>query len=629
MSVINIEHISKLYGDRMVLDDLSCSVDFGDKIGIIGNNGAGKSTLLRMIAGDEETDSGEIIFSRGLTVGWLPQNPEFPEKGSVLSYVCEEMGEDYGMESEAKSMLNALELFDHGQDIRELSGGQKKRAALCRVLLKDSDILILDEPTNHLDSFMADWLEDYLTRYKGVLLLVTHDRYFLDRVTNQIWEVDKGKVFSYEAGYSGYLKRKAEKEEMAQAAERKRQSILRVELQWVMRGARARSTKQKARLQRYEQLKSMDSPQAARQVEMEVVGTRLGKKTIEIQNISKSYGDRCLFSDFTYIFRRYERIGFVGVNGCGKSTLMQILAGNLPPDAGSIEWGETLKIGYFAQECEVMDERQRVIDYIRDTAEYIRTTTGQISASRMLERFLFSPDMQYAPIAKISGGERRRLYLLKVLMGAPNVLILDEPTNDLDIATLQVLEDFLDHFPGIVIVVSHDRYFLDRIVDRIAAFEDGTIRVYEGGYTDYMDKSGLAVGKQEDTGASGGRNAGKSGGKKKTDAGENTDAGEGPGGAGKKRGSYRQPGREKLRFSFAEQKEYETIDDDIAALEEKMQTIDAEIAKNATDFVKLNEWMQEKETTQKQLDEKTERWVYLNDLAERIEAQKNQKGQTG
>ncbi len=606
MSVINIEHISKLYGDRMVLDDLSCSVDAGDKIGIIGVNGTGKSTLLRMIAGDEEPDSGTIIFSRGMTVGWLPQNPDFPEKGSVLSYVCEGSGEDYAFESEAKSMLNSLELYDFRQPIRELSGGQKKRAALCRVLLQNTDVLILDEPTNHLDSFMADWLEKYLARYKGVLLLVTHDRYFLDRVTTQIWEVDAGKVYTYLSNYSGYLERKAEKEEMAQAAERKRQSILRVELQWVMRGARARSTKQKARLERFERLKSMDAPQSARQVEMEVVGTRLGKKTIVLEHIAKSYGDRQLFTDFSYIFRRYERIGFVGANGCGKSTLMRILAGKEQPDGGTVDWGETIKIGYFAQECEVMDERQRVIDYIRDEAEYVQTSAGRISATRMLERFLFSPDMQYAPIAKISGGERRRLYLLKVLMGAPNVLILDEPTNDLDIATLQVLEGFLDNFPGIVIVVSHDRYFLDRIADRIAAFEDSRIKVYEGGYTDYLEKRAG----REETGE-------KSGGEEKK--------GNSSGGSSRKKRSYRDPEREKLRFTFAEQKEFETIDEDIEALENKMETIEEEISKNATNFVKLNEWVQEKENVQKQLDEKMERWVYLNDLAERIEEQRKER----
>lgn len=613
MSVINVEHISKLYGDKMILDDLSCSVDYGDKIGIIGVNGTGKSTLLRIIAGDEEADQGEIIFSKGMTVGWLPQNPDFPEKGSVLSYVCEGADElDYGFESEAKSMLTTLEIEDFTQELSELSGGQRKRVALCKVLLQKTDILILDEPTNHLDNRMADWLERYLIQYKGILLLVTHDRYFLDRVSNHIWEIEKGQVYYYDTNYSGYLERKAQREEIALATERKRQSVLRVELQWVMRGARARTTKQKARLERYEQLKNMESPQGAKQVEMEAVGARLGKKTIELEHIAKGYDGKQLFSDFTYIFQRFERIGIVGNNGCGKSTLMKILAGLEEPDQGKIEWGETIKIGYFAQECEVMDERQRVIDYIKDEAEYIRTTTGTISASRMLERFLFTPDMQYTPIAKISGGERRRLYLLKILMSSPNVLILDEPTNDLDIATLQVLESFLDTFLGIVIVVSHDRYFLERIADRIAAFEDGQIRIYEGGYMDYLEKKwefGMMDDNLEHV-ESGSRIHKKK--ENRAKEGEKT----------RKKGSYRDPSTKKLRFTYMEQKEFDTIDEDIAVLEGKIENLEGEISRNATDFVRLNELVKEKEEAEAQLEEKMDRWVYLNDLAERIKQQK-------
>ena len=613
MSVINVEHISKLYGDKMILDDLSCSVDYGDKIGIIGVNGTGKSTLLRIIAGDEEADQGEIIFSKGMTVGWLPQNPYFPEKGSVLSYVCEGADElDYGFESEAKSMLTTLEIEDFTQELSELSGGQRKRVALCKVLLQKTDILILDEPTNHLDNRMADWLERYLIQYKGILLLVTHDRYFLDRVSNHIWEIEKGQVYYYDTNYSGYLERKAQREEIALATERKRQSVLRVELQWVMRGARARTTKQKARLERYEQLKNMESPQGAKQVEMEAVGARLGKKTIELEHIAKGYDGKQLFSDFTYIFQRFERIGVVGNNGCGKSTLMKILAGLEEPDQGKIEWGETIKIGYFAQECEVMDERQRVIDYIKDEAEYIRTTTGTISASRMLERFLFTPDMQYTPIAKISGGERRRLYLLKILMSSPNVLILDEPTNDLDIATLQVLESFLDTFLGIVIVVSHDRYFLERIADRIAAFEDGQIRIYEGGYMDYLEKKwefGMMDDNLEHV-ESGSRIHKKK--ENRAKEGEKT----------RKKGSYRDPSTKKLRFTYMEQKEFDTIDEDIAVLEGKIENLEGEISRNATDFVRLNELVKEKEEAEAQLEEKMDRWVYLNDLAERIKQQK-------
>ena len=612
MSVINVEHISKLYGDKMILEDLSCSVDEGDKIGIIGINGTGKSTLLRIIAGEEEADEGKIIFSNGMTIGWMGQNPEFDEESSILKYVCEgkKIEDDYGYESDAKAMLTVLELENFDEKIKNLSGGQKKRAALCKVLLQKPDILILDEPTNHLDNKMSDWLENYLKSFRGVLLMVTHDRYFLDKVTNHIWEVEGGKVYYYDENYSGYLERKAEREERELASERKRQSILRSEVKWVMRGARARSTKQKARLERFEQLKAMDSPKTAKQVEMGSVGTRLGKKTIELYDISKAYGDKVLFKHFSYIFKRFERIGFVGHNGCGKSTLMKILADLEQADSGVIEWGETIKIGYFAQECEVMDERERVIDYIKDAAEYVRTSEGLVSASKMLERFLFSSDMQYTPIAKISGGERRRLYLLKVLMQSPNVLILDEPTNDLDIATLRVLEDFLDEFAGIVITVSHDRYFLDRTVDRIAAFENGNIVVYEGDYTEYQEKSGRIEADSIDSVNSGsGLHIKKSNEKKKE---------------GREQWLASKNKEKKLKFSYKEQKEFETIDEDIEKLEEKIAELEEQISKCATDFIKLNELMQEKEKTEAELSDKMERWVYLNDLAEKIEAQKRE-----
>lgn len=612
MSVINVEHISKLYGDKMILEDLSCSVDEGDKIGIIGINGTGKSTLLRIIAGEEEADEGKIIFSNGMTIGWMGQNPEFDEESSILKYVCEgkKIEDDYGYESDAKAMLTVLELENFDEKIKNLSGGQKKRAALCKVLLQKPDILILDEPTNHLDNKMSDWLENYLKSFRGVLLMVTHDRYFLDKVTNHIWEVEGGKVYYYDENYSGYLERKAEREERELASERKRQSILRSEVKWVMRGARARSTKQKARLERFEQLKAMDSPKTAKQVEMGSVGTRLGKKTIELYDISKAYGDKVLFKHFSYIFKRFERIGFVGHNGCGKSTLMKILADLEQADSGVIEWGETIKIGYFAQECEVMDERERVIDYIKDAAEYVRTSEGLVSASKMLERFLFSSDMQYTPIAKISGGERRRLYLLKVLMQSPNVLILDEPTNDLDNATLRVLEDFLDEFAGIVITVSHDRYFLDRTVDRIAAFENGNIVVYEGDYTEYQEKSGRIEADSIDSVDSGsGLHIKKSNEKKKE---------------GREQWLASKNKEKKLKFSYKEQKEFETIDEDIEKLEEKIAELEEQISKCATDFIKLNELMQEKEKTEAELSDKMERWVYLNDLAEKIEAQKRE-----
>ena len=596
----------------MILEDLSCSVDEGDKIGIIGINGTGKSTLLRIIAGEEEADEGKIIFSNGMTIGWMGQNPEFDEESSILKYVCEgkKIEDDYGYESDAKAMLTVLELENFDEKIKNLSGGQKKRAALCKVLLQKPDILILDEPTNHLDNKMSDWLENYLKSFRGVLLMVTHDRYFLDKVTNHIWEVEGGKVYYYDENYSGYLERKAEREERELASERKRQSILRSEVKWVMRGARARSTKQKARLERFEQLKAMDSPKTAKQVEMGSVGTRLGKKTIELYDISKAYGDKVLFKHFSYIFKRFERIGFVGHNGCGKSTLMKILADLEQADSGAIEWGETIKIGYFAQECEAMDERERVIDYIKDAAEYVRTSEGLVSASKMLERFLFSSDMQYTPIAKISGGERRRLYLLKVLMQSPNVLILDEPTNDLDIATLRVLEDFLDEFAGIVITVSHDRYFLDRTVDRIAAFENGNIVVYEGDYTEYQEKSGRIEADSIDSVDSGsGLHIKKSNERKKE---------------GREQWLASKNKEKKLKFSYKEQKEFETIDEDIEKLEEKIAELEEQISKCATDFIKLNELMQEKEKTEAELSDKMERWVYLNDLAEKIEAQKRE-----
>ncbi len=609
MSVINVEHISKLYGDRMVINDLSCSVEAGEKIGLIGINGTGKSTLIRLIAGEEETDSGDIIFTKGYTLGWLPQNPVYPDRTTLLSYVTREKEteeeRDYAFESEAKSMLNELGLKDSLAEISHLSGGQKKRAALCRVLLTKPDILILDEPTNHLDNRCSDWLEKYLSAYRGTLLLVTHDRYFLDRVTNRIWELEDGKISYYDTNYSGYLEAKAQKEEMEQASFRKRQSILRTELKWVMRGARARSTKQKARLERYEKLKNMEGIKSAASVEMESVGTRLGKKTIELTGIKKGYGEKHLIDDFSYIFRRFERIGFIGENGCGKSTLMKLLAGIEAPDCGEISWGETVKIGYFSQECDQMDERMRVIDYIKDQAEYVTVKNGVISATKMLERFLFTPDMQYAPIEKISGGERRRLYLLKVLMGAPNVLILDEPTNDLDIATLQVLEDFLDKFPGILIVVSHDRYFLDRIVDRIGAFENRRIQIYEGGYSDYLEKyKEFLSGKEEENKSKVLPESVKKSGKK---------------------GSYRDPSREKLRFTYMEKKEFETIDDEIASLEERLSELEGRMEKYASDFVKLNECVKEKEETERQLEEKMDRWVYLNDLAQAIEEQKGKR----
>lgn len=591
MNILNIEHISKIFGDKTIFDDVSLGVHQGDKIGVLGVNGTGKSTLLKIIAGLETADEGEVIFGRGIRTAFLPQNPEFPDGAKVLSYVTEGKHDPDGGEpvSEAKTILTKLGICDFEETVDHLSGGQKKRVALARTLVDPADVLILDEPTNHIDNDMALWLEDYLKRFKGVLIMVTHDRYFLDRVTNKIAEIDKGKLYTYDSNYSGFLALKTQREEMELAAERKRRSLLRTELEWVKRGPQGRGTKQKARLDRYEQLKNMEGPGEARNVEMDSVGTRLGKKTIELHRISKAYGEKKLIKDFTYIILRDDRLGIIGPNGCGKSTLMKIITGRLVPDSGEVVTGDTVKIGYFAQENEDMEDDIRVIDYIRDVADYIQTPGGKISASQMLERFLFTPSMQYTPLSKLSGGEKRRLYLLKVLMDAPNVLVLDEPTNDLDIATLRVLEDYLDSFQGIVLTVSHDRYFLDRIAGRIFAFQGGgEIKQYEGGYTDYL----RAVKPAEQTKP-----------KEKTD-----------------KKSWKQKDT-RLRFSYKEQREYETIDEDIERLEEKIASVGQQMEENASQYTKLAELTEEKSKLEEQLNGKMERWVYLNDLAEKIQAQ--------
>lgn len=598
MNVLNLEHISKVFGEKIIFDDISCGIHDGDKIGIIGINGTGKTTLLKIIAGLETPDDGQVIMQNGLRVTYLPQNPLFPEGATVLSYVSGSVNADWNTESEAKTILTKLGISNFDEPIEHLSGGQKKRVALAAVLVNPADVLILDEPTNHLDNEMASWLEEYLNKFRGVVIMVTHDRYFLDRVTNRILEISHGKLYSYTAKYSEFLEQKAQREEMELATERKRQSVLRMELEWAKRGCRARSTKQRARLERLEALKNGKAPVKDANVEMDSVETRMGKKTIELHHISKRYGDKILIDDFDYIVLKNQRLGIIGANGCGKSTLMKIITGNLQPDSGEVEIGDTVQIGYFAQEATEMDDNQRVIDYIKDTAEYVPTKDGRITASQMLERFLFDGAMQYTPIGKLSGGEKRRLYLLKVLMEAPNVLILDEPTNDLDIPTLTILEDYLDSFAGIAIAVSHDRYFLDNMADRIFAFEgQGKLVQYEGGYTDYLEayqrKNQRTL-----------ENAGSTGTKaesKKTD---------------KKDWKQNQP--TKLKFSFKEQREYDTIDDDIAELEEKIEQLDADMVANATNSAKLSELMAEKEQAEQALEEKMERWVYLNDLAEKI-----------
>ena len=605
MNILNIEHISKIYGEKVIFDDVSLGIHSGDKIGVIGVNGTGKTTLLKIIAKINEPDKGQIICGNGIRVSYLPQNPEFPKKQSILEYVMDgKEHQDWKTESEAKTILTKLGIYDFDEGCDHLSGGQKKRVALARTLVDPTEVLILDEPTNHLDNDMVLWLEEFLNSFRGVLIMVTHDRYFLDRVTNKIVEIDKGKLYEYDTNYSGFVELKVQREEMELATERKRQSLLRVEMEWMKQGIKARGTRQRARTERFEELKNAKGPSMQQNVEMDSISSRLGKTTIELEHISKGFGDKHLINDFSYIVLRDDRIGFIGPNGCGKSTLMKIIAGIIPQDSGQVIIGQTVKMGYYAQEIaseksedaqeidlSYMDPAQRVIDYVKDTAEYIRTVDGVISATVLLERFLFPPEKQYSPIGKLSGGEKKRLNLLRVLATSPNFILLDEPTNNLDIATLTILEDYLDTFAGIVITVSHDRYFLDRIVNRIFAFEEGGhLKQYEGGYTDYLEKV-KPIAKQE---------------KSKPEKKENN---------GKK---FQKEHQKKLKFTYKEQKEFETIDDDIAKLEEKIEQLDEEIMENATNSGKLAELTQQKEETEEALNEKMDRWVYLNDLAEQI-----------
>ena len=633
MNILSLEHIEKSYTGRMLFDDTAFFLHEGEKVGVIGINGTGKSTLLRIIAGEEEPDAGKVTMANHILVRYLPQSPQFDAAMPALQAVLRMAGDGVS-EADAKAMLMRLGIARFDQPAGELSGGQRKRLALAAVLLGDCDVLVLDEPTNHLDSEMSSWLEERLRAFRGTLVMVTHDRYFLDSVCSRIVELDKGRLYSYETNYSGFLELKAEREASAFASERKRQSILRKEIAWMQRGARARSTKQKAHIQRYEALRDREAPELDAKVSMNSVYTRMGKTAVELLGISKSYGDQVLIRGFTYRFLKDDRIGFIGPNGCGKTTLMRMIAGLEQPDSGEIVIGQTIKIGYYSQEINdrqadgaadaaqngtdlsYMDPKMRVIDYIRNTAEYVRTEDGTVSASAMLELFLFPGEQQYSPLSKLSGGEKRRLNLLRVLMEAPNVLILDEPTNDLDITTLQILEDYLDSFRGIVITVSHDRYFLDRVVRRIFAFEEGgVLRQHEGGYTEYearireeREEAGLpanASGQKPAAsagGASGGRAAdGASGGKADPNAGRGHE--------------------KKLKFSFREQREYETIDDDIAALEAKLEELEQDMAANATNSAKLTELAAAQAETKDALDQKMERWMYLNELAEQIAAQ--------
>ena len=623
MNIINIEHISKIFGDKVIFQDASCGIQEGDKIGIIGINGTGKTTFLNILAGKEEADEGSVVRQNGIRLAYLTQHPEYAKEDTVFSFACKDTDEsDWQAMSEVKSILNRLGFTDYEEKMEHLSGGQKKKAALARTLAGNFDVLLLDEPTNHLDEAMLQWLEDYLNRFKGTVIMVTHDRYFLDRVSNRILEISHGSIYSYEANYSKFLELKAQREEMELASERKRQSILRIEMEWAKRGCRARTTKQRARLDRLEALKNGSAPVSDAVAELDSVETRMGKKTVELHHVTKGYGEKKLIEDFNYILLKNQCLGIIGPNGCGKSTLLKLMAGKIQPDAGAVEIGETIRMGYFAQDVPDMDSNQRVIDYIRDIAEYVPTRDGKITASQMLERFLFTPDMQYAPVSRLSGGEKKRLHLLSILMQAPNFLALDEVTNDIDIPTMAILEDYLTSFSGIIVAVSHDRYFLDNIADRIFAFDaDGHLRQYEGGYTDYLEtkKAREAVKMEASENADGLAKQCMSS-KAGSTAGAATDTQTNASRSTTK--DWKQNRPVKLKFTYKEQREYETIDDEIAKLEAKVSALDADILANATNSGKLNELTKEKTQAEQELEEKMDRWVYLNDLAEKIAAQK-------
>ena len=626
--LLSAEKLKKSFGTKVLFDDITFSISEGDKIGVIGVNGTGKSTLLKIIAGEEEADSGQIITRNGLQMAYLPQNPVFVPGSTVLEHIFQgndpkiKLVRDYAeleeklmeapqdgetaaklallseeldkcggwtLESEAKTILTKLGIHHFSQKVETLSGGQRKRVAIAAALLYPADLLILDEPTNHIDNDTIEWLESYLAKYPKAIFMVTHDRYFLDRVTNHILELDGGKSYLYESNYSQFLALKAEREELARAGEQKRQNFLRTELQWIRRGAQARSTKQKARIQRFEEISAQHGPREQKTVELSSTASRLGKKTIEAHHISKSYDGKTYIRDFDYIILRDDRIGIVGENGYGKSTLVRMLTGQLQPDSGYVEIGETVDIGIFQQEFPPCDESMSVIDYIREVADRVVTEDGNISASQLLEKFLFPMDMQRGPISMLSGGEKRRLYLCRVLMGAPNMLFLDEPTNDLDIQTMRILEDYLDHFQGAVVVVSHDRYFLDRVTRRIFAFlGDGVIRQFEGGWSDYQaEKEALAAQKEQEE---------------------------------------KQPPKEKeaksvkrRKLSYTDQRELDSMEGEIAALEEKIAALDAEMAANISDYAKLETLSSQKEETEALLNERMDRWVYLTELAESLE----------
>ena len=592
--LLSAEQLTKTYGTRVLLDGVSFYVEPGDKVGIIGVNGCGKSTLLRLLAGAEEPDEGTVRPDPNVRLAYLPQNPVFPGEHTVLEQVLLGLdGEDRTLaEYEAKTILNQLGVPRFDQKVGELSGGERRRVALAAVLARPCDVLLLDEPTNHLDDRMVGWLEDYLRSWKGALVMVTHDRYFLERIVTKMVEVEGGRLYTYEGNYDKYLERKAARLESEKASERKRQAILRREYQWVMQGPTARGTKSRERLERYEALKAQTGPTEKSTLELSARASRLGKKTVELAGVTKTFGERTVVRDFSCMLLRDDRIGIVGTNGSGKSTLLNLMAGTLAPDSGTVEVGETVRFGYFRQEVPDMDGDTRVIDYVKEIGNNIETAEGMLTASQLLEQFLFPAEVQWSPICKLSGGEKRRLYLLSVLAAAPNVLLLDEPTNDLDIQTLSILEDYLDTFPGAVIAVSHDRYFLDRVVRRVFAVEgDGAVRAYPGGYTEYLDAKRVEE-------------------KAKTPKMPASD-----------KGKERPSAPKKLKFSYKEQREFDTIDDDIAALEEQIAQVQAEQAAKATDYVALQELQEKQAQLEAALEEKMERWVYLNDLAEQIDAQ--------
>lgn len=599
--ILTLENISKSFGEKILLDNINLYINDGDKIGFVGVNGTGKSTMLKIAAHIEEPDSGNVVYSNGARVCYLPQDPEFNENTTVLEQVFINASSETKMlmEYEAKSILNKLGITEFDRDVNILSVGQRKRVAIASALVNPCELLILDEPTNHLDNDMILWLENYLIRYKGAILMVTHDRYFLDRISNKIVELDKGNIYSYEGNYSKFLELKALREESDMSSERKKQSLYKKELAWIQRGARARSTKAKGRIQEFEKLKEQIGTEIDEKLELSSVSSRLGKKTIEIKNISKSFDDKVIVENFEYTVIRDARIGIVGNNGAGKSTLLNIIAGRIKPDKGIVDIGSTVKLGYFSQETDEVDVSLRVVDYIKGIAEIVETTDGKITATQMLERFLFTPDVQYNTIAKLSGGERRRLFLLSILMKAPNILLLDEPTNDLDIETLTILEDYLESFDGAVISVSHDRYFLDKVVNTILELPgDGAVKKYNGGYSDYITAR-MTEEKNEKNNIDD---------KPKIVKNDEKETREKP---------------KKLKFTFKEQREYETIDEDIANLEIKIDGLEKQLEKYATDYVKLQELMDEKHNAENALEEKMGRWVYLNDLAEQIENQKN------